>query len=104
MLVTFETMTLSYEKLNDSEIQNLLSQVAGWSIEDGHLIRAFEFDHYFDGIEFARSVGVIAEDLNHHPDIFIGYRKATIKTMTHDANGLTTYDFALASKINGIGV
>jgi 4a-hydroxytetrahydrobiopterin dehydratase len=49
-------------------------------------------------------VGKCAEDANHHPDIDIRYNKVKLVLTTHDKNGLTGKDFALAQKINRISL
>jgi 4a-hydroxytetrahydrobiopterin dehydratase len=43
-------------------------------------------------------VGIVAEKQGHHPEIFNVYNKVNLLT-THDAGGLTTKDFDLATAI-----
>jgi len=95
-------MELSYQKLTDAEIASGLAEFPQWSIEDGMLTRLFAFDTYGDGLEFAMSVGRVADEINHHPDIFIGYQKVRVSTITHDAGGLTGYDFELARRVGDL--
>jgi 4a-hydroxytetrahydrobiopterin dehydratase len=45
-------------------------------------------------------VGAIAEEQGHHPDIFLTWGKAEVKTWTHKIDGLTESDFILAAKID----
>lgn len=93
-------MTLEYRKLADSEIQSELSHVPNWRVDEGHLVRLFEFHSYLEGPLFALKVAHIAEDLNHHPDIIIGYRKVWVRVNTHDVGGISPFDFELASRID----
>lgn len=93
-------MDLSYRKLTDVEIAAALADVPDWGLVDGNLSRLFEFDAYKDGLVFASAVGYVADHLNHHPDIHIGYQKVRISMHTHDASGLTAYDFELARRID----
>ena len=47
--------------------------------------------------------GSIAEQMNHHPDIFIhSWNKVKITISTHSEGGVTNKDFQLAEKINQI--
>jgi 4a-hydroxytetrahydrobiopterin dehydratase len=49
---------------------------------------------------FACAIGHLAEALNHHPDLLVGYGKVRVVLVTHDAGGgLTEYDFELARRI-----
>lgn len=95
-------MELAHVKLNDGQIATALTKLEGWSIEDGNLTKTFVFDRYPDGPDFAVKVGQIAEELNHHPDIHIGYRKVRVAVHTHDVGGLSPYDFELAKRIDAI--
>lgn len=93
-------MELAYRKLDESEATNALSSVPGWAIEDGKLTKSFKFENYKDGVVFAAAVGHVADKLNHHPDILIGYAKVSISVNTHDVGGLSPYDFELAKRID----
>lgn len=94
---------LERRKLTDTEVAESLALRAGWTIEDGMLTRLFEFPAYKDGVVFATAVAWIADGLDHHPDLFIGYRKVRVSTITHDRDGLTPLDFELAKRIDGLG-
>ena len=66
------------------------------------LIKDFKFKNFKDSQKFVNQVGNIAENENHHPDIFFGWGYAKIKIFTHAINGLAESDFILASKIDKI--
>ena len=93
---------LEYRKLTDAEVADSLKRLASWKVEGEALVREFEFKAYKDGVVFASAVGWLADDLNHHPDIYIGYAKVRVTTSTHDSGGLTSYDFHLASRIDAL--
>lgn len=95
-------MNLEYRKLSPDEIEAALQTTGQWGIENGKLTRTFEFSSYLEGPDFSQIVARIAEDLNHHPDILIGYRKVTISVNTHDVDGISPYDFELARRIDAI--
>lgn len=96
-------MAIERRRLNDEEIASALTELNGWSIEDGMLAKSFSFPAYKDGLAFAAAVGFLADAMDHHPDIFIGYRKASVKLSTHDVGGISPWDFALAKKIDALG-
>lgn len=90
--------------LTETEIIESLSRLSDWGRDGDRLVKTFKFDSYLAGLAFASAVGVIAEGLNHHPDLAIGWRKVTVSFTTHDAgNKLTEKDFAAAAAIDALG-
>jgi 4a-hydroxytetrahydrobiopterin dehydratase len=51
-------------------------------------------------LAFTNRVGELAEQQNHHPDIYLTWGKVRISTWTHKVDGLTQNDFVLAAKID----
>ena len=58
----------------------------------------FRFKSYLAGLDFAYSLGRIAELENHHPDLFIGWRRVRVVLWTHAIKGLSLNDFVMAAK------
>lgn len=92
------------QAFSEAEISANLAKLHGWARDGDTLVKEFRFDSYLAGIAFAASVGVIAEGLDHHPDLRIGWRRVNVAFTTHDAgNKLTTKDFAAATAIDALG-
>ena len=90
--------------LSDAKINEGLANLNGWSRAGDVLTKSFKFDSYLAGVAFASTVGVIAEGLNHHPDISIGWRRVTVSFTTHDAgNKISGKDMAAAQAIEAVG-
>lgn len=70
----------------------------GWKIVDRLIEKEFRFTSYLSGLEFAYSIGKTAEAENHHPDVFVGWRRVTVKLSTHTIKGLSGNDFIMAAK------
>jgi 4a-hydroxytetrahydrobiopterin dehydratase len=86
-------------KLGDTEIAQHLKNLSGW-VRDGNAIRkSFDFGKFADGIRFVDRVAVVADALDHHPDVDIRYTTITMTLSTHSAGGLTRRDFELAERI-----
>jgi 4a-hydroxytetrahydrobiopterin dehydratase len=49
---------------------------------------------------FINKVAELAEEQDHHPELFNVYNKVVLKFSTHDAGGLTTRDFRIARDID----
>lgn len=88
------------KKLSDAEIQEQLSSLDGWTIDQGKLYREFKFANFVQAFGFMSQVALLAESLNHHPELFNVYNTVKIHLSTHDAGGITSKDTQLASKIN----
>ena len=90
--------------LSDAKINEGLAKLNGWSRAGDVLTKSFKFDSYLAGVAFASTVGVIAEGLNHHPDVSIGWRRVTVSFTTHDAgNKISGKDMAAAQAIEAVG-
>lgn len=89
-------------RLSDAEIVTAQRALGSWQVEHGELVRTFSFPDFRASLAFVNQVGELAEAAGHHPDIDIRYNKVRLALMTHDAGGLTTKDFDLARKINGV--
>lgn len=95
-------MALSYEKLSESELATGLASLDGWSVQDGMLAKEFTFEAYSRSVLFLNAVAFLAESLNHHPDVLLGYGKVRVATVTHDAGGITSYDIELARRVQAL--
>ena len=88
------------------DVDRLLSQVQGWTIEavDGHLrlARTVKFKRFMPGVELVGRIAAIAEAEGHHPDLLLTYGSLTIWLWTHAAGGLTENDFILAAKVDQV--
>jgi 4a-hydroxytetrahydrobiopterin dehydratase len=93
---------LAYRKLSSDEIASELKNVTGWALEGDLLCRTFDFKTYKDGVVFAAAVGFIADRLDHHPDIALGYSKVKVCVNTHSVGGISPYDFELARRIEAL--
>jgi 4a-hydroxytetrahydrobiopterin dehydratase len=71
--------------------------MSGWSQRPDALERDFEFEDFAEAMAFVNRVAGVAEELNHHPDIFVyGWNKVRLTLSTHSSGGLTDADHALA--------
>ena len=79
------------------ELQERLG--GGWKVVDGHhLEKEYEFPDFVQALEFTNRIGGLAEEVNHHPNIFLTWGKVKIELWTHKIDGLTESDFVWAAK------
>ena len=87
------------QKLSDVDIQEKLSDIPSWAIDDGKLHREYKFRDFVQAFGFMTSVALVAESMNHHPEWFNVYSTVNVDLATHDAGGITELDFTLAGKM-----
>jgi 4a-hydroxytetrahydrobiopterin dehydratase len=90
------------KKLSTKEIEKSLGELNGWKVEKDNLKKRFSFPNFTESLAFVNQVGEIAEQRDHHPDITFGWGYAEFSITTHDTNGITAFDFALAKEIDQI--
>ncbi|ELZ19844.1 MULTISPECIES: 4a-hydroxytetrahydrobiopterin dehydratase [Haloterrigena] len=83
--------------LSDDEIDAQLPDE--WTQEGDEIVRAYEFDDYLRGVNFAQMVGEIAEAQFHHPEIIIRYEEVEIRLTSHEEGGVTEQDIEMAELI-----
>jgi 4a-hydroxytetrahydrobiopterin dehydratase len=88
--------------LSKTDLNQKLNQQPLWKLKGKYIFRRFTFEEFIQAIEFINKVARIAETQNHHPEIKNNYTSVQIKMTTHDANGITKKDFALAIAIDQI--
>ena len=92
---------MSTSVMAPADVTTELSDLPGWTLdEDGKTIkRTLKFYDFAEAFGFMTQVALAAERMNHHPDWTNVYNSVTIYLSTHDADGLTEKDFALAHLI-----
>jgi 4a-hydroxytetrahydrobiopterin dehydratase len=94
-------------KYTTAEATQQVQKLTGWRLtHDGLRIRRdWTVKDFLAGLEFFNSVGKLAEEENHHPDLHLeNYRNVWIELWTHAIGGLSENDFILAAKIDRLPV
>jgi 4a-hydroxytetrahydrobiopterin dehydratase len=91
-------------KLTSEERSAQLDTLHGWQTVHGRdaIQREFKFADFNEAFGFMTRVAIKAQEMNHHPEWFNVYHKVDITLSTHDANGLTERDIALARFIDEV--
>jgi 4a-hydroxytetrahydrobiopterin dehydratase len=89
-------------RLASDEIDRRLAALQGWT-RDGEAIRkTYTFGSFPEAIGFVVRIAFAAEQVDHHPDIVVNYRRVTLTYTTHSAGGLTEKDFEGAREADRI--
>ena len=87
-------------QLEDNDINARLAQLANWELKDGKLHAEFKLANFVEAFAFMTRIALIAERMNHHPEWFNVYSTVRIDLTTHEAGGISDYDFELAEAID----
>ena len=90
------------ERLTGAARHTALRQVHGWSeVEDRDAIRkSFHFSNFSEAWGFLARIALVAEKMDHHPEIFNVYNRVEIILSTHDVEGFSEKDVHLAHAID----
>lgn len=90
------------QTLSADQVTDALHGLAGWSGDTSAIVRTAELPTFPAAIAVVDRVAVVAEELDHHPDMDIRWRKVTFTCSTHSAGGVTEKDLELARRIDEI--
>ena len=79
-------------------VEAVLAQLSGWSAAEGReaIVKTFRFKDFSEAFGFMTRIALAAEKLDHHPEWFNVYNRVEVLLATHDADGVTALDLALA--------
>ena len=86
--------------LKGDQLEDLQDKLKNdWKIiNEHHLEKEYSFINFKEALEFTIKVGELAENQDHHPDIFLTWGKVKVTIWTHKIDGLTESDFIFAAK------
>ncbi|WP_207921508.1 4a-hydroxytetrahydrobiopterin dehydratase [Micromonospora sp. KC721] len=88
--------------LTAEAVRKELGGLTGWSGDPTGISRTVQLGSFPDAVAVVDRVAVVAERLDHHPDIDIRWRTLTFHCVTHSAGGVTRRDVELARQIDDI--
>ena len=91
--------------LAGAELDELSARLGGgWQVVDGHhLEKEYRFDDFRQALGFTNRIGELAEEVNHHPNIFLTWGRVRVELWTHKIDGLNEADFVWAAKADRRG-
>ena len=93
---------MAVEKLSEGQLKAALEDLSNWELKDEKLHRELKFKNFVQAWGFMTQVAMEAEKADHHPEWCNVYSRVTIDLTTHEADGISQKDVALAKKIDQI--
>ena len=90
------------KRLDKAAREEFFAQHKGWEPVNGRdaAVKTFKFADFNEAFGFMTRVVIAADKADHHPEWFNVYNKVEITLTTHDADGLSERDVALAAFID----
>ena len=86
--------------LKPDEIHQQLGALRDWQWDGNALHQDVEAPTFPIAIQIVDEIAGVAEQMDHHPDITIRWKRLTFALSTHSAGGVTQLDIELAHRIN----
>ena len=92
------------EKLESAARAKALAGLDGWQDAAGRdaIQRTFTFADFNQAFGFMTRIALLAEKADHHPEWSNVYNRVEITLTTHDADGLSARDAAMARAIEAM--
>ena len=87
---------------NALQTKEMLTQLKGWIVEDGKLVKLYAFKNYYETMAFVNALAWVSHREDHHPDLVVGYNKCRVEYSTHSIGGLSENDFICAAKADAL--
>jgi 4a-hydroxytetrahydrobiopterin dehydratase len=86
----------------DTLAARLPAALPSWTLEGGALCRTVRTGGWKATLMVVNTIGHLAEAAWHHPDLAVSYNRVRIALSTHEVQGITERDLALAVKIEQV--
>ena len=86
-------------KLRPDAIEVARREFSDWTVDADGMSRELKFANFKEAFAFMTEVAAAADRADHHPEWSNVYNEVSIQLTTHDADGLTEKDTALAREI-----
>ncbi len=86
--------------LTPDELDRARRDLPDWNVDPQRFRRELRFGDFAEAFGFMAEVAVVADAMNHHPEWSNVYQRVTIELRTHDVDGVSALDVALARRID----
>ena len=89
--------------LDPDAVAGYLRELEGWqAVDNHHLTKTYKLVNFREALALVDRIGAMAEEQNHHPDLYLSWGKVRVDIWTHKINGLTESDFVFAARCDAL--
>lgn len=92
--------------LDPATVAARLAALPAWSLDATGaapaLVRELRFAGWLETIAFVDALAWVCHREDHHPELAVGFDRATVRFSSHDAGGVTERDLRLAALADGL--
>lgn len=88
--------------LDEEEVARQLRDLPAWTGDVRGLHRDVRAPDYRTAVRVVVEVADVAEEVDHHPDVHLGWRALRIDLVTHDRGAVTQLDVELAHRVEEV--
>jgi 4a-hydroxytetrahydrobiopterin dehydratase len=89
-------------RLSPELVTAALSELPQWSGGVDGIERTLELPSFRAAVEAVSMIADVAEQMDHHPDMDLRWRKLRVAVVTHSAGGVTDLDLELARRVDAL--
>jgi 4a-hydroxytetrahydrobiopterin dehydratase len=71
---------------------------------DDQLVGTYSTADFASSVRLLDAVAAVADELNHHPEVRLGWAHIEFEVWSHDVGGVTSRDLALARRIGELAI
>jgi 4a-hydroxytetrahydrobiopterin dehydratase len=87
-------------RLSPDELAAALLGLPLWSGDGEGIRRTVELPGFPEAVAALVRIAFVAEEMDHHPDVDLRWRRLHLTLVTHSAGGVTEFDLALARRVD----
>ena len=89
------------EPLSETERDEALDALPAWTLDGEAITRTFTFPDFSRAFAFMTRVAMVAEARDHHPEWTNVYGTVIVRLTTHECDGVSERDVAMARVLDG---
>jgi 4a-hydroxytetrahydrobiopterin dehydratase len=89
-------------RLSPELVAAALSDLPLWSGGVDGIERTLDLPSFRAAVEAVSMIADVAEQMDHHPDMDLRWRKLRVAVVTHSAGGVTDLDLELARRVDAL--
>jgi 4a-hydroxytetrahydrobiopterin dehydratase len=92
------------DKLTGASLADAVAGLNGWALVDGReaITKSYQFDDFNAAFGWMTRGALMAEKLDHHPEWFSVYNRVDVTLASHDVDGVSERDIALARFLDSL--